>query len=69
MLLNTHLHYDSIVGNSTQHMNILYPTISFNKKHKVLDNNINNVSVLYQVCIGNKKMLFAGDIETVYMVI
>jgi len=50
-------------------MNILYPTISFNKKHKVLDNNINNVSVLYQVCIGNKKMLFAGDIETVYMVI
>lgn len=55
---------DPIVSNSTQHINILYPTISFNKKNKSPEDSINNASVLYQICLGNEKMLFTGDIET-----
>ena len=55
---------DPVVSNSTQHINILYPHISFNSKNKAPDNNINNASVLYQICLGPDKMLFTGDIET-----
>ena len=55
---------DPVVGNSTQHINILYPDISFNKKNKAPKNNINNASVLYQICLAGKSMLFTGDIET-----
>ena len=55
---------DPIVSNSTQQINILYPNISFNKKNVAPKNNINNASVLYQICLGKKSMLFTGDIET-----
>lgn len=55
---------DPVVGNSTQHINILYPNISFNKKNKAPKDNINNASVLYQICLDGKSMLFTGDIET-----
>lgn len=54
---------DPIVSNSTQQINILYPNISFNKKNVAPKNNINNASVLYQICLGGKSMLFTGDIE------
>lgn len=55
---------DPVVGNSTQHIKVLYPTVSFNKKNKAPENNINNASVLYQICLNGKRMLFTGDIET-----
>lgn len=55
---------DPATSNSTKHINILYPIISFNVRNKAPDNNINNASVLYQICLGNKRMLFTGDIET-----
>lgn len=54
---------DPIVSNSTENINVLYPDISFNKKNKAPKNNINNASVLYQVCLNGKSMLFTGDIE------
>lgn len=54
---------DPIVSNSTKQINILYPNISFNKKNVAPNNNINNASVLYQICLGGKSMLFTGDIE------
>ncbi|MDE6705398.1 MAG: hypothetical protein K2J81_05790, partial [Treponemataceae bacterium] len=40
------------------------PDISFNMKNKAPRNNINNASVLYQVCLKGHRMLFTGDIET-----
>ena len=54
---------DPIVANSTQHIKILYPYISFNMKNIAPKNNINNASVLYQICLAGKSMLFTGDIE------
>ena len=54
---------DPVVGNSTQHINILYPYVSYNSKNKAPKNNINNASVLYQIRLGQDKMLFTGDIE------
>lgn len=54
---------DPIVCNSTRQINILYPDISFNKKNAAPNNNINNASVLYQICLDGKSMLFTGDIE------
>lgn len=55
---------DPIVGNSTKNIHILYPDISFNRKNMAPKNNINNASVLYQICFGENSMLFTGDIET-----
>ena len=55
---------DPIIGNSTNNIHILYPDVSFNKKNKAPKNNINNTSVLYQICFGENSMLFTGDIET-----
>lgn len=55
---------DPIIGNSTKNIHILYPDVSFNKKNKAPKNNINNASVLYQICFGENSMLFTGDIET-----
>jgi hypothetical protein len=55
---------DPIVANSTPNINILYPNNSFNEKNKAPKNNINNASVLYQICLDGRSMLFTGDIET-----
>lgn len=55
---------DPIVANSTKNIHILYPDVSFNKKNMAPKNNINNASVLYQICFGENSMLFTGDIET-----
>ena len=55
---------DPVIGNSTEHIHILYPAASFNKKNKAPRNNINNASVLYQICLDGKSMLFTGDMET-----
>lgn len=55
---------DPIVGNSTKNIHILYPNVSFNRKNMAPKNNINNASVLYQICFGKNSMLFTGDIET-----
>ena len=55
---------DPIVGNSTKNIHILYPNVSFNRKNMAPKNNINNASVLYQICFGENSMLFTGDIET-----
>lgn len=55
---------DPIVGNSTRNIKILYPDISFNAKNSAPNNNINNASVLYQICLSGRRMLFTGDIET-----
>lgn len=55
---------DPIVGNSTKNICILYPDVSFNRKNIAPKNNINNASVLYQICFSEKSMLFTGDIET-----
>lgn len=55
---------DPIVGNSTKHIKIMYPKASFNKANKAPGDNINNSSVIYQICLAGKSMLFTGDIET-----
>lgn len=55
---------DPIVRNSTKNIHILYPDVSFNRKNIAPKNNINNASVLYQICFGENSMLFTGDIET-----
>lgn len=55
---------DPIVANSTGHIQILYPHISFNQNNTAPRNNINNASVLYQICLAGKSMLFTGDLET-----
>lgn len=53
-----------VVANSTQNINILYPDVSFSIKNIAPKKNINNASVLYQICLDGIKMLFTGDIET-----
>ena len=55
---------DPICGNSTAHLCILYPARSFDKAYQAPQDNINNASVLYQICLNGQKMLFPGDIET-----
>lgn len=55
---------DPIVSNSTKHINIMYPNISFNKRNTAPQGNIDNASVLYQICLDGERMLFTGDIET-----
>lgn len=55
---------DPIVGNSMKNIHILYPYVSFNRKNMPPKDNINNASVLYQICLGENSMLFTGDIET-----
>lgn len=55
---------DPVIGNSTRHINVLYPNYSFNSKNKAPRDNINNASVLYQICLNKERMLFTGDIET-----
>lgn len=54
---------DPIVDNSTEHINILYPNVCFDKRIKPPENNINNSSILYKILLGGKSMLFTGDIE------
>lgn len=54
---------DPIIDNSTKNIHILYPDVSFSKKNKAPKANINNASVLYQICFREKSMLFTGDIE------
>lgn len=56
---------DPIVKNSTKQIKILYPDISFDMvRNKPPRGKINNASVLYQLCLGGRSMLFPGDIET-----
>lgn len=56
---------DPIVKNSTNQIKILYPDISFDTvSNKPPSGKINNASILYQLCLGRKSMLFPGDIET-----
>ena len=55
---------DPIMSNSTREIKVLYPAKSYNSKNHAPGNNINNSSVLYQICINGKSMLFTGDIET-----
>lgn len=55
---------DPIVANSMQHINILYPSVCFDKRIKSPNDNINNSSILYQIHFGERSMLFTGDIET-----
>ena len=50
--------YRSDYWNSTKNIHILYPDVSYNKKNKAPKNNINNASVLYQICFGENSMLF-----------
>lgn len=54
---------DPIVKNSTNNIKIRYPKKSYDKNHPAPKNNINNSSVLYQICLGKKSMLFTGDLE------
>lgn len=54
---------DPIVKNSTNNIKIRYPKKSYDKSHPAPKNNINNSSVLYQICLGEKSMLFTGDLE------
>ena len=55
---------DPIISNSTEHINILYPSVSFDKNHLPPRKKINNASVIYQINFLGKSMLFPGDIET-----
>lgn len=55
---------DPIVVNSTAHIQLLYPYVSFNQRNTAPKNKINNASVLYQICLAGKSMLFTGDLET-----
>lgn len=54
---------DPIVKNSTNNIEIRYPKKSFDKNHPAPKNNINNASVLYQICLDGERMLFTGDLE------
>lgn len=54
---------DPIVKNSTKNIKIRYPYKSYDKSYPAPKHNINNSSVLYQICLGEKSMLFTGDLE------
>ncbi len=54
---------DPIVKNSTNNIKIRYPKKSYDKSYPAPKNNINNSSVLYQICFGKNSMLFTGDLE------
>lgn len=54
---------DPIISNSTNNIKIRYPLKSFNASYPAPKNNINNSSVLYQIYLGGKSMLFTGDLE------
>lgn len=54
---------DPIIGNSTKNIKIRYPKKSYDKSFHAPQNNINNASVLYQICLDGKSMLFTGDLE------
>lgn len=53
-----------VIDNSTNNIHIIYPSKSFNAAYPAPRNNINNASVLYQIILNGKCMLFTGDIET-----
>ena len=55
---------DPVAGNSTREICILYPKSSFSAKNPAPKNEINNSSVLYQIILAGRSMLFPGDIET-----
>lgn len=56
---------DPISRNSTENIEILYPDTSYDNKHNCPPKGIiNNASVLYKINLGEKSMLFPGDIET-----
>ncbi len=55
---------DPVAGNSTKEICILYPKSSFSATNPAPKNEINNSSVLYQIVLAGKSMLFPGDIET-----
>ena len=55
---------DPVVGNSTKEIRILYPKSSFCPTNPAPKGEINNSSVLYQIVLAGKAMLFPGDIET-----
>lgn len=55
---------DPVVGNSTKEICILYPKSSFSATNPAPQKEINNSSVLYQIVLAGKSMLFPGDIET-----
>lgn len=64
-LLHLGVHFiDPVICNSTRNLRILYPYESYDSDNLAPARNINNASVLYQICLGNKSMLFTGDIET-----
>ena len=54
---------DPIIGNSTIGVKIRYPRKSYDESYHAPQNNINNASVLYQICLDGKRMLFPGDLE------
>lgn len=55
---------DPIVSNSTEQIKVLYPQIIFDKTNQPPLNKINNSSVVYQIVLNGKRMLFPGDLET-----
>lgn len=55
---------DPVVRNSTSTIRILYPSKSYQSGYPAPNNHINNASVLYQIKLNGKSMLFTGDIET-----
>ena len=55
---------DPVIKNSTNNIKIVYPHRSFNQSYPAPNNHINNSSVVYQIVLNGKSMLFPGDIET-----
>lgn len=53
---------EPVVNNSTKHIRVLYPNVSFDEKNKAPGEDIDNALVVYQVCFHDKQMLFLGDI-------
>ena len=55
---------DPIISNSTQNLRIIYPNKSYHSLNNVPAKNVNNASVIYQICFNDISMMFTGDIET-----
>lgn len=49
---------------SNDHINIFYPQINFDDTHYPPKKKVNNSSVVYQIILNGKSILFTGDLET-----
>lgn len=53
---------EPLADNSTEQIQVLYPAVRFDENNKAPGESIHNASVLYQIFLEEKRMLFLGDI-------